>query len=275
MKNIHLIILAFAVIFPVSVWAQTEIKNDAEFGARVAVSVDKKIAKSLHVSLEEEVRLDNNFTNLDRLQTTLELNYKVHRNIKLGVGYSMINGYSPTNQAFKNTRHRFMADVTGTLHFDHFNISLKERFQVTHRTGDFNPYQNPKNALMLKSRLMFKLKCDSWEPYAYVEMRNYLNAPVIAAAYDGTTYCTLDDNSEVGEAGWFLMGFNGSYINRWRGSIGTDIKLNKHHTINIYAMADYCIDKVVDANAEGTKLKSYTKETCIKGWLGARYEFSF
>jgi hypothetical protein len=35
------------------------------------------------------------------------------------------------------------------------------------------------------------------------------------------------------------------------------------------------MDKQVDANAEGTKLKSYTKEIGFRGWIGAGYEFAF
>ena len=34
-------------------------------------------------------------------------------------------------------------------------------------------------------------------------------------------------------------------------------------------------DLVVEANAEGTKLKSYTKETGFVGWVGVGYEFGF
>ena len=256
--------------------AQTDVALDTEFGGRLAVGMDKKIVKGLHVSLAEEVRFDNNFGSLNRLQTTVGVDYKVHPNVKVGIGYAFINGYSASNQAFKNARHRVMADVMGTLRLDDFNLSLKERLQMTHRTGDFNAYQNPANALMLKSRLMVKYKgFDFVKPYAYVEMRNYLNAPVIAAAYDGSNYFTLDDYSETGEAGWFLSGFNGGYVNRWRGSVGIDVKIGWHNTLNFYILGDYVIDKVVDANAEGTKLKSYTREKGFKVWAGAEYEFAF
>ena len=54
-----------------------------------------------------------------------------------------------------------------------------------------------------------------------------------------------------------------------------DVKLDKHNKLNFYLLGDYVIDKVVDANAEGTKLKSYTKETGFRGWIGAGYEFAF
>ena len=264
------------LVLPMMAFSQTDVALDPEFGGRVSISVDKRITKGLHVSLEEEVRFDNNFGSLDRLQTTLALSYKVHPNIKLGLGYALINGYGANSGSFKNMRHRLIADVTGTLHYGNWNFSLKERFQVTRRTGDFNVYQNPRNALTLKSRLKAQYKgFGKLQPYAYFEVRNYLNAPVIEAAYDGSIYVTVDDYSEEGEPGWFLTGFNGGYVNRLRGSIGMDVRLDKRNTLNFYLIGDYLMEKQVDANAEGTKLKSYTKETGFRGWVGAGYEFAF
>ena len=276
MKSKQIIILVLGWFFPLMAFSQTDVALDPEFGGRVSVTVDKRIIQGLHISLEEEARFDNNFSGFDRLQTTLALSYKVHPNIKLGLGYALINGYGSNSESFKNPRHRFIAEVTGTIHYGYWNFSLKERFQVTRRTGDFNVYQNPQNALTLKSRLKAQYKgFGKVQPYAYFEVRNYLNAPVIAAAYDGSVYVTLDDYSEEGEAGWFLTGFNGGYVNRLRGSLGVDIRLDKRSTLNLYFLGDYLMDKVVDANAEGTKLKSYTKETGFRGWIGAGYEFAF
>ena len=270
------IIILLGLFFPVLAAAQTDVALDPEFGGRVSLSLDKRITRGLHVSLEEEVRFDNNFGCLDRLQTTLALSYKVHPNIKLGLGYALINGYGASSESFKSMRHRLLADVTGTLHYGNWNFSLKERFQLTRRTGDFNVYQNPLNALTLKSRLKVQYKgIGRVQPYAYFEVRNYLNAPVIEAAYDGNIYVSLDDYFEEGEPGWFLKGFNGGYVNRLRGSLGADIRLDKRSTLNFYFMCDYLMEKQVDANAEGTKLKSYTKETGFRGWIGAGYEFAF
>ena len=276
MKSKNIIILILGMLFPVLATAQTDVALEPEFGGRVSLGLDKKITRGLHISLEEEVRFDNNFGSLDRLQTTLALSYKVHPNIKLGLGYALINGYGANSESFKNPRHRLMTDVTGTLHYGNWNFSLKERFQVTRRTGDFNMYQNPKNALTLKSRVKALYKgFGKVQPYAYFEVRNYLNAPVIEAAYDGSVYVTLDDYSEESEPGWFLKGFNGGYVNRLRGSLGADVRLDKRNTLNFYILCDYLMEKQVDANAEGTKLKSYTKETGFRGWIGAGYEFAF
>lgn len=276
MKSKQIIILMLGLVFPLMAFSQTDVALDPEFGGRITVFLDKKIANGFHVSIEEELRLDNNFGSLDRLQTTVGLSYRFHPNIKLGLGYCLINGYGANSESFKNPRHRLMADVIGTLHFGNWNISLKERLQVTRRTGDFNIYQNPQNTLMLKSRLKAQYKgFGKIQPYAYFEVRNYMNAPVIEAAFDGTNYYTLNGYSATGEPGWFLTGFNGGYLNRLRSSIGIDIRLDKRSTLNFYFLGDYCNDKKVDANAEGTKLKSYTNETGFQGWLGAGYEFAF
>ena len=260
--------------FP-SLKAQTDVDLDPEFGGRLSVSVDKKLARGLHVSLEEEIRMDNNFGSFDRFHTTLGLSYKVNDYLKLGVGYAMINPYSSSNSTFKSSRHRLMLDATGSLRFGDWRLSLRERFQATYRSGDMNEYQNPRTALTLKSRLKLSYKgLRRLEPYAYIELRNTLNAPVISASYDGTNYLT-SALSQYGEAGWFIDSWSGVYVNRVRGSVGFDYRLSKASSIDVSLMADRIMDKVVDANAEGTKLKSYTRETGFVGWINIGYSYSF
>lgn len=273
------ILVIFAIVlsafgFP-SLKAQTDVDLDPEFGGRLSVSVDKKLARGLHISLEEEIRMDNNFGSFDRFHTTLGLSYKVNDYLKLGVGYAMINPYSSSDGAFKSSRHRLMLDATGGLRFGDWRLSLRERFQATYRSGDMNEYQNPRTALTLKSRLKLSYKgLRRLEPYAYIELRNTLNAPVISASYDGTNYLT-SALSQYGEAGWFIDSWTGMYVNRVRGSVGFDYRLSKASRIDVSLMADRIVDKVVDANAEGTKLKSYTRETGFVGWINIGYSYSF
>lgn len=273
------ILVVFAIVlsafgFP-SLKAQTDVDLDPEFGGRLSVSVDKKLARGLHISLEEEIRMDNNFGSFDRFHTTLGLSYKVNDYLKLGVGYAMINPYSSSDGAFKSSRHRLMLDATGSLRFGDWRLSLRERFQATYRSGDMNEYQNPRTALTLKSRLKLSYKgLRRLEPYAYVELRNTLNAPVISASYDGTNYLT-SALSQYGEAGWFIDSWTGMYINRVRGSLGFEYRLSKASRIEVSLLADRIVNKVVDANAEGTKLKSYTRETGFVGWINIGYSYSF
>lgn len=201
MKRIY-IVLVFLLGGAFNTFAQTDVDLDPECGGRLSLAVDKKLAKGLHIKIEEEIRMDGNFSSFDRFHTTLGLNYKVNDYLKVGVGYAMINPYCSANSAFKNSRHRLMLDATGSVRLGDWRLSLKERFQATYRTGDMNEYQNPRTALTLKSRLKVSYKgLQRIEPYAYLEFRNTLNAPVIKANYDGTYYLT-DAMTQKGEAGW-------------------------------------------------------------------------
>ena len=267
--------LMAAVVLALPLAAQDDVDLDNEFGGRVSVELDKKLCKGLHVSLEEEVRFDNNFGAFDRFHTTLGLSYKVYPNVKVGVGYALINPYSSTNAAFKNARHRVMVDASANYKVGAWTFSLKERVQLTYRTGDMNEYQNPRAAFSLKSRLKAQYRVSaSLTPYAYVELRNTLNAPVIAAYRDENGTYVTEDGYETGNAGWFISGWNGVYVNRLRGSVGVNYKFDKHNTLNLYILVDRVMDKVVDANAEGTKLKSYTRETGFIGQVGVAYTYS-
>ena len=274
---IKLIVVLFAAVLApcVSALAQTDVDLDTEFGGRLSLGLDKKIVKGLNVTLEEEVRMADNFGSLGRLQTTLGVKYRVLPYLRLGLGYVLINPYDSESGSFSSLRHRFIADATGLLKVGDWTFSLRERFQATRRTGQFNEYQNPATALMLKSRLMAKYRgLGMFEPYAYFEMRHYLNAPVIKATTDGNRYYT-PEGTVKGEPGWFLEGFNGCYANRYRSCVGVEMEITKQHAVELYLLADYISEKKVDANAEGTKLKSYTLQ---KGWvmnIGAAYVFSF
>lgn len=272
LKKIVFFLIAFV---PFALSAQTSVDLDSEFGGRISVGIDKKIQKGLHVSLDEELRLDDNFKSVNRLQMNLGVDYKLMQYIKLGVGYSLINPYDMTENAFSDAKHRIVFSATGIVRYGQWRFALKEQFQLTHRTGSFNEYQNPRNALTLKSRLSAKYNySERFAPYVFVEFRSVLNAPVVVASYDGTNYLT-SSGSKTGDAGWFLDGFSGSYLNRIRLGVGAQIKFDVHNGLNICLLLDRVSDKIVDANAEGTKLKSYTKETGFVGQIGVGYVYSF
>ena len=271
------IIATLLMVLPLATMAQTDVDLDSEWGGRLSATVDKKLARGLHVSLEEEVRMDNNFGSFDRLQTTVGVSYKLPVGIKMGLGYALIAPYSNSNSAFKSVRHRLMLDVSYGYRFGDWQLSLKERLQATYRTGDMNEYQNPRTALTLKSRLKLQYKgLRRLTPYAYLELRNTLNAPVISAYYNESTdeYFT-SDGSLTGDAGWFLTGFNGIYVNRVRGCLGAEYRLDRRSRIEAYLLLDHVNNKEVDANAEGTKLKSYTREQGFVGQLCLGYSYSF
>ncbi len=277
--NKKIVIFALAALIatatPQILKAQTDVDLDPEFGGRLSVGVDKKLSRGLHLSLDEEIRLDENFSAFNRLQTTVGLKYKVNNLLHVGFGYAMINPYNSDSSQFKSSRHRLMADVTGGYTLGDWRVSLRERVQATFRTGDFNQYQRPQPLIELKSRLKVCYKgFQQLQPYAYAELRHTLNAPVISAYYSNGTYYT-DSFEEEGEAGWFISGWNGVYLNRMRFCLGASYKMSQASTLDFYLLADRISEKCVDANAEGTKLKNYTYEKGFVGWAGASYTYKF
>lgn len=277
--NKKIVLAALAVLIatatPTMLCAQTDVDLDPEFGGRLSVGIDKKLTRGLHLTLDEEIRFHENFSSLNRLQTNLGMRYKVNNYLRLGIGYSMINPYSSTNTQFKNTRHRVTLDVTGGYSFGAWRLSLRERGQATFRTGDFNQYQTPQPLIELKSRLKLNYKgFQRWQPYVSVELRHTLNAPVINAYYSNGSYLT-EGYDEEGNAGWFISGWNGTYLNRIRFSLGTTYRLSKASELDFYLLADRISEKSVDANAEGTKLKNYTREKGFVGWAGVSYTYKF
>lgn len=280
-------ILAAAIFFSSQVLiintlrAQTDVDLGTELGGRLSFSLDKKVARGLHLSLEEELRMANNFGSFERSHTTLGISYKANDYLRFGVGYALINRWDSDNNTFKSPRHRLMVDATGSVHFGLWRLSLKERFQATYQSGDMNEYQNPRTALSLKSRLKLQYKgFRRIEPYTYIELRNTLNAPTISATYNEASdvwgYLNEDgDFFKKGDAGWFLNGFNKSYVNRIRFALGAEYRIDRRNYIEVCLMADRVMEDVIDANAEGTKLKSYTHETGLAAWVTAAYRYKF
>lgn len=237
---------------------------ESELGARFSASADRKLAKGLHLSLDGEVRMDDNFSSLDRWQLGAKLSYKVNPYLKLGAGYVFIDKLKSAGDW--SPRHRFYAEATGGIRTGDWRFSLKERLQLTHRNADdMNIYQGNPDAITLKSRLKVEYKgLRRVSPYGYVEVRTVLNDPACSATWDGTAFSDYSFN-----------GYTDAYLNRVRGALGLEWKLSKRHALDFSLLGDYCYDKVVDTNAEGTKLKSigYTRNFRLIPCIG--YQFSF
>ena len=262
----HFILSALLAAFPLLASAQGNVETEApEFGGRVSVDLNKKIVKGLHVEAGGEVRFSDNFTNFGRYQAGIGLTYKFNDYFKIGAGYMFIEKKNSEN--VWKPRHRFYLDGTVSLRAGHWRFSLKERLQFTHRNVN-NLYQNNPNSLSLKSRLKVSYKGISafLTPYAYVEARNVFNDPSCKATWSEVTQSYSN---------YSFLGYGDAYFNRVRGALGLEWKLSKHHALDFYFMGDYCYDKEVDVNKEGTNLHSLYYTQGFLGHVGIGYQFSF
>lgn len=268
-------LLTLALLVPALSFAQ-----DMEFGGRASVELDYKIKKGLHLTFEEEIRADENFSELNRLQTTVGLTYKPISWLKLGVGYTLINPFKTGKEldngtlytGFWSPRHRVYADVTGIYKLGQFQFTLRERLQFTHNTdADLNIYQSNPNAMALKSRVGVKYKGWSMvEPSLSFEVRTALNDPW------GTTSGSVQTNkSGKTYYDYTPAGYTHVYNNRYRVNLGADINITKQHTLKPYIMLDALGDYEIDTNGEGTRLFSAGYNDRFMATVGIGYTFSF
>lgn len=235
-----------------------------DFQTRSSVALDWKIAKGLHLEAEYELRTEDMLSRIDRHQATLGLSYKIAPWLKAGVSYSYLYHHKTDSWT---PRHRFNTDLTFSWKAGDWRFSVKEQLRLTHKTESVNPCQEVQNPLVLKSRAKVQYKGFEYiEPYAFVEVRNIFNDPSFSATWSSTS---------LNYADYVFTGYNSAYFNRYRGALGLEWKLSKHHSIDICTMLDYCYDKKIDVDKTGTYLKLNAREQAINGILSIGYKFSF
>ncbi len=257
-----LIIISLAAILAVPTLAEEQLREDAgtDFGGRVSAEVDKKLMKGLHAFVNGEARLNDNFGNFYRYQGTVGASYKVNDYLKTAVSYTFIETKKTKDSTdIWKLRHRFTFDVTGSYRMGDFKFSLRERFQVTRRTDDVNEYQDNKNACVLRSRFMAQYKgLSDWTPYAYVDVRNTLNAPKWSYKYENGLFHSVADSMHIDSTNF--QGNKDVYINRVRLGLGAEWELNKQHSFDFYILYDFCFDREIDVK----KNQKFSKKGYLK-----------
>ena len=225
--------------------------------SRVSAGVDWKIRKGLHLDAGYEMRLSDDCSSIERNQLGVGIQYSPFKHFDVGAGYSYIGHYD--DEGTLKPRHRVYLDVMGSYKFGSWKVSLKERLQLTHKSYDFNEFQQTPNLVELKSRLKVAYKGFAHlDPYAYVELKNCFNGPSFET-----------------DSGYKFLGYYDAYLNRTRLALGVEWNISGHHAIDFRFMGDFCRNKDIDVNAEGTKLKSYSLVESFRPALCAGYVFSF
>lgn len=264
MKKLIILSLAAIMTAPMVVRAQDVVDDGTDFGGRFSAEVDKKLAKGLHAFANGEVRFNDNFSNFWRYQGTAGVSYKVNDYLKTAVSYTFIERKN-TSDEWK-IRHRFTFDITGSYRVGDFKLSLRERLQMTNKKVN-NEYQDVANGWTLRTRLMAQYKgLGAWEPYAYVDVRNTLNAPKWTYTFD-------DVRGIYSDCSW--EGYKDVYINRVRLGLGAEWELSKQHSFDFFALYDFCTEKDIDSNKKGTKLHDVKEHHNQNISLGIGYKFSF
>ena len=231
------------------------IQTGARFDANLEITL---IPKTLHLNLQEEVRVNDNFRHMQKSYTSASIEYKALSWLKIGAEYSFIlnNSYSDGWEA----RHRGSFSLTESLRAGRWKFSMRERFQVTHRTDSVNLYQSPRNEISLKTRLKigYDVPGSHFEPYISAETRFLLNGvrPSRFIYYEST-----------GRWANPYPEYSDAYLNRLRLKLGTEYKCSKKNELDFYIIADMNYDLDIDFSSKGNQKTDLTSATGFADYL--------
>lgn len=181
--------------------------RDNDFGIWTSIEGEKKIIKGLSFALEGEFRSRDNSRKTDRWSGSADLSYRIWPFLKAGASYTYIyTGNEKKKGIVWEHRHRYNIYLLGSYKWNRFNISLRERFQHTYRSGVKKTAKraNPKQVLRSRLQIAYDIKKSKFTPYASCELYHTLNDPID----------------------------NGYEKTRW--TAGTKYKLNKKNSFDIY-----------------------------------------
>jgi hypothetical protein len=183
-----------------------------------------RLARGLNVYAEGEYRTADGMDATERWAGSLGVDYRLIKPLKIGAGYTYIHQRQAESytrkgnviSAYWQPKHRWHLDVTGSLRTGRLLWSLRERYQLTHRTAQSvakydsdgsaksDEQIEAQNKQVLRSRLQaeYLIGKSRFRPYASAEVYNALD--------EGFDYT------------------------KSRFTLGTEYKLNKQHELDVF-----------------------------------------
>lgn len=247
LSMLMLLLLPFTIqaqedIFPLSESSVTDIQG--RFRAGVEIPLDR--FGKWDFSWNEQVRLHNNFKDLDKVVSSVGFSYKPIDYLRLGADYSLVNERNLGDGEW-DMKHRVNFDVIGMYRAGRVKLSLRERVRVQFRGDSVCKYEhaNPFVTLRTRFKVAYDIFQSRWEPYAFAELYSTLNAPAPVPNYKN--YPLKRDN----------------YINRVRVAVGAEYKINMQNRIDIYYMLHFNRGYDARYKANVGEIKEWSlKKTC-------------
>lgn len=198
----------------------------SEGGMLLEADAEKKITKDLSIGIGGDFRTRNDFATVDRWSLGVKANYKLTSWLKADAGYKLLNtnfrekydlkasgALNHWRPSYWGTKHRFYASLTAEQKvLDDIKISLRERWQYTYRPEttverwDYDDEEwedkvrsaQNKNQLRSRFQIEYSPKGALLSPYGSVEL------------------------------------YNSWSVEKLRYTVGTDIRLSKHHSMNVF-----------------------------------------
>lgn len=133
--------------------------QSTDFGAILQAAYECNFYGNFDVSVKEDLRFDNNFSQYSRSKSTVGLDYKFIRyGFKFGVGFDFINKY--TEKHIYRNRYRFFVNASYKYEYRNWEFNFRTRFLTMYHdesTGYYNyePTYNWRNRLQVSYQRRF------------------------------------------------------------------------------------------------------------------------
>jgi opacity protein-like surface antigen len=173
----RLIVSVVSVVFVVCVCPAFSQENGT--GIWTSIEIKKKLDQGFAVSLEEEYRTVGLFRTTDQFMSSVDVSWKPLPFLKGGVAYTLINKYDATETDPWELKHRVSAYLTGSVEWNRWEFSLREKWQTTRRVGVSQTVNraNPSHVLRSKCSAAYNIKGCPLTPYVGMECFLSLNDP--------------------------------------------------------------------------------------------------
>ncbi len=229
--------------------------DDSDFGTWLEVGAKKELNHLFSVSVDGELRTNDNSTNVDRLSIGVSGTYKMNKYLKFSLGYAFLDSYKTEKSKIKegdkdnngilldyreriteshwSPRHRIYFEVSPDIKIAKMlRISLRERYQYT-----FTPEQT-----LDRMAHFYEWEGDGgYELYHSVKdpknekaehkhvLRSRLKFEYDKKRVDWTPYYSIEFHNNLREQG----GEKSMYLRKVRNAFGTDYKINRHHSVGM------------------------------------------
>jgi hypothetical protein len=175
--------------------------QEKDFGMWYEVNAEKKYSKHFELTGTATIRTFSNASLLD--QTFVELGGTYNLNKYLGFAASYRLGKYLDKDYYYHVRHKWFADVKGTLPIGHLYLSLRARMQITNRTWVDDPSTDE------KGRYDGRLRLKALYRTSHFPLNPYVSFETFSPMFRATDY----------------------FVTKSRGTAGAEYKFSKHHTL--------------------------------------------
>ena len=191
-----------------SVGAFAQSERSTDFGGIVSAEVSADLGGPFGLSVEEELRFDNNFTQFDRWLNSVGVDYScLHNRMNIGLTADYIRRHN--NKGYFENRGRLGLQVTYTENYRRFKFQVRSKVIGTffdERTGEHRV--NPRVYWRNRLKVTYQPMNSRWKYALSTELFWLTNDP------------------------------KGSYVDNLRTVLSVDYRLARQYTLSAFARMD-------------------------------------